>query len=148
MDKQLKIEKKKFRFTFIDLLLIALAILVLIGSLGVYTSQRAEHRELILTLRISAHDLLQAQAGQSLPQASEEVTSAQSDVHYGVLEEDYKAGSRFVTLRVNAKSLGSDYTVAGIRLYIGQRLDIRCGDLLCYGAVLENITEVKKVERE
>lgn len=148
MDKQLKAEKRKIHFTFIDLLLIALAMLVLIGSLGVYTSKRAEHQDLILTLRISAHDLLQAQAGQSLPQASEEVTAAQSAVHYGVLEEDYKAGSQLVTLRVNAQAAGSDYTVAGIRLYIGQRLDIRCGELLCYGAVLENITEVKKVERE
>lgn len=143
-DSGAKLEKKKgkFRFNFIDLLLIALAALFLIGYLGSSSIHEREQSELILTLRLSSHDVLQAKAGQNLPLAGQEVTHAQGTALYGVLEEDYEQGSELLILRVKAQLAGSDPTVGDVRLFVDQRLDLRCGALLCHGAVIENIEEV------
>ena len=140
-----KSEKKrgKFRFNFIDLLIIALLALMLLAVLGSAVSRREGKREYLLTLRLSDYDVTQAEGGQPLPSAEERVTDASGKEIYGVLEEDYEQGSALLVIRVNALMQGSDPTMAGIRLYVGQKLDLRCGHLLCHGATLEEITEVK-----
>ena len=144
-DGRIKTEKKKgkFRFNFIDLMVIAFAALFLIGYFGSSDLFDSDDSTLLLTLRLSDHDRLQASSCDDLPPAGAKVTSADGVALYGILEGDYEPGDEFVTLRVKAHMVGSDPTVGDMRLYPGQSMDIRSASLLCHGAVIETITEVK-----
>lgn len=139
-------KKAKFRFNFIDLLMLACVALFLIGVAGASITGDESEQICLVTLQISGQDVSCALTAGAEPLEGAKVYEAEGGRLYGSLKEDYEGGEAEVILRVKTTLKGSDRMMGDVRLYIGQTVDIRCEDLLCYGATVKDIMEVTENE--
>lgn len=135
-------KKGKFRFNFIDLLVLTLIVSVLLGTVVSAFYEGDEREELLLTLQLEEADLSQLVAAELTLAQGAKVYAADGDAVYGTLAKEYEKGEDTLTLRVFAEREGSDRFMAGVRLYIGQKVNVRCKELRGYGLTVKDITEV------
>ena len=134
-------KKGKFRFNFIDLLILAVVVILFFAFVTSLFSGDATE-ELLVNLYLDPLDAAQLEAAElSLPKETV-LYDLDGETVFGYLESDYKEGALFMTVRVTAGKSGSDRTVGELLLFDGQKLNVRCESVRLYGVTIKEISEV------
>lgn len=139
---EVKNKKGKFRFNFVDLLVVTLSVIFAVGYIVSIFNAKDQQSELLVTLRLEQSDVLQLQNADLALAKGETVYGIIGGKTYGVLEKEYEGGDETLLLRVDAQKQGSDRMMADVRLFVGQTVNIRCGTLRSYRLTVEDIKEV------